>query len=426
MSSQVYSQVPGRSRTAIAGLIVVAIGLATFGSPGRAREPIPSTFAFPSLKGLNYGLPLARDGSWVGTTWLRSDFGFQDHWPDVRDHMSADLDFIQAHHLGQVVRLFIGLDQLMEWDPNRGFSGFRRSSLANFETVLTLFDAHNLRMVAVLYDQEVTSSPGNFRIEALDGRHSTMRTNYLRATQLFLEQFGSRSTVLAWDLFNEAYTSLGPDGNLPMPPAADPVSPHYSNEVVHAFLHELYLIGKQAAPSARFTVSDATLYWNRQLDLWRYSDILDLYDIHIYDDHPSFPDLRGTLDKPFFVGEAGAATLDFHYRDQHIDPGVVRYLLEHAEGAGALAVLVHSISDQNVFPATQDRLTPTGLVLADFTAGRAKTSVWPIVPSGEATVPFVHNQLTDCHTAVSPDRNARPTPKEEQGRSCRLSRSWWT
>jgi len=267
-------------RAAAGTLTVVLLALLTI-EPAPPAVGVAVRPSLPSYKGLNYGVPLTQDGDWVGTAWLRPSA-----WPAVRPAIAADLVFIEQHHLGRVVRLFIALDQLMDWDRSLGFRGFRAAELAHLDETLDLFDAHGIRAVAVLYDQEVISSPGNFRFAALDGRHAAMRDGYLRATEGFLARYRQRATVAAWDLFNEAYASLGTGGGRPRPPAPDPVSPGYQTSTVHSFLHDLYLAARRAAPDAPLTVSDATLYFQPQPDLSLYDDILDFYDVHVYDDHP--------------------------------------------------------------------------------------------------------------------------------------------
>ena len=81
-----------------------------------------------------------------------------------------------------------------------------------------------------------------------------------------------------------------------------------------------------------------------------------------------------------------------HFSDQAVEPGVIQSLLEQGKANGAGAVLVHSIANQNVFPASHDRLTPTGEVLAQFDASAAalsKPSIWPIVEWKDPLVLFV-------------------------------------
>jgi hypothetical protein len=367
--------------------ILAVVGLLFLLTVEPARQTESMAPYLPLFKGLNYGVPLTQSGDWVGTAWLQAD-----RWPQVRPAVNADLDFVERHHLGRVIRLFVAIDQLMYWDTARGFIGFREQELANLDEALDLFDAHGIRVIAVLFDQEVVSSPGNFRFQALDGRHDTMRAGYVRAVGQLMQRLGDRSTVAAVDLFNEAYSSLGTTGGLPRPPAPDPTSPGYPAPVVHQFLKDIYAAAKQANARIPLTVSDATLYWQPQPDLSRYDDILDFYDVHVYDDHPNLSNLRLALDKPYIVGEAGAAVVGEHFTDQAIEAGAVRALLEQGRADGARAVLVHSIANQNVFPRTHDRLTPTGEVLSQFEAGGAalqKPSVWPIVEAKLSLVSFV-------------------------------------
>jgi len=413
---QFRSSNPARLPAALVGLALVAAVLVIFGAPSHQHPPVSTTLHFASAKGLNYGIPLGRGGAWLGTSWLRSGTGNRDNWNQAAPQIAADLDFVQQHHLGKVIRVFIGLDQLMEWNDSTGYTGFHEPSVANFQRVVSLFAAHDLQMIAVLFDQEETASPGNFHFQALDGQHPAMRAGYLQATQEFLARFGSEPTIVAWDLFNEAYGSLGPDAGFPRPPAGDPVSPNYPDPMVHQFLHELYTIAKQAAPDAWFTVSDGNLYVQPVPDLSRFDDVLDFYDLHIYDDHPSLAGLRGALDKPFIVGEAGAALKGDHLHDQRIEPGVVRDFLEHGAGAGALTVLIHSISDQNMFPATHERLTPAGTVLAGFGPAPGETAEWPIVSCGKSTVVFGHRTGTASLTVLGPPDEWSPVGRGGKGR----------
>jgi hypothetical protein len=348
-----------RGRVALAVLAAVAIGVSALVYRGAASTP---ALAAPSQAGLNYGMPHTLDGQWVGTEWLRSS-AIGGSWESTQPALAADLDFIHGHGLGKVIRLFVGLDQTMVWNEHYGFDGFDPGSLQHFGQSLDMLDARGIRAIVVIFDQEVVSSRGNFHFEALDSNHELMRRHYVAALGEFLQRFGSRKTVIGWDLFNEAYNSLGADGGLPRPPHADPVSPNYPDPVVHAWLQDLYRAARQAAPSARFTVSDATdLYWSSNPDLAKYRDVVDFYDVHVYDDNPKYPNWRWLLNKPYIVGEAGASTANQHYDDQAINSRAVTYLLDHAQSAGVSFVLVQGAA----FGPNRETLTPTGAVVADF------------------------------------------------------------
>ena len=331
-------------------------------APGSSPAPGQPGFDLPSIKGLNYGTPKTASGNWLGTRWLRTGSGSDGGWDAAKPRLQADLDFIVAHHLGQVQRLFIGLDQLMVRNSSSGLVRFDDAALRNLDQALDMFDSHQLKVVAVVFDQEEVSSPGNFHFEALDGRHPAMRANYLKAVEQFFGRFGSRPTVAGWDLFNEAYNSLGTEGGLRKPPGDDPVSPNYPTRTVHAWIKDLYQAAKRAAPQAWFTVSDTTeLYWKDRPDTAKYADAVDFYDIHVYDDHPSPKDWQRNLHKPYLIGEVGG-DIDHGFKDQSVNSRVVSFWLSHARELGIQAVLAHS-AEESVYSLRSRTLTPTGRVI---------------------------------------------------------------
>ena len=359
---------PGGRALAAALAVLLAGALGACGAAGPAAvTPAPSSggaaqgqaaLELPSTKGLNYDGPNGANGEWLGTRWLRSGGG----WDTARPGLQADLDFIVSHHLGQVVRVFIGLDQLMVWSASSGFVRFDDAALRNLDQALGMFDARHLKMLAVVFDQEVVSSPGNFHFEALDGRHPAMRASYLTAVDQFFRRFGTRQTVTGWDLFNEAYNSLGREGGLSRPPAGDPVSPNYPDDTVHAWIRDLYQAAKHAAPQAWFTVSDTTeLYWKTPPDTAKYDGAVDFYDIHVYDDHPGVRDWAHSLHKPYLLGEVGG-DIDHGFKQQSINSQVVGFWLSHARELGIRAVLAHS-ADGSVYSLRSGTLTATGRVI---------------------------------------------------------------
>ena len=325
-----------------------------------AAAPAPAgAFVPPSLKGINYDGPSGPNGEWLGTRWLRPGDG---GWAAARPALQADLDFIASHGLGRTVRLFIGLDQLLVWNRSTGFVRFDGEALQNLDRALGMFDAHHLSVIAVVFDQEEAASPGNFHVEALDGRHAEMRANYLAAVEQFFRRYGSRPTVVAWDLFNEAYSSLGREGGLQRPPAQDPVSPGYPDGTVHAWMQDLYRAAKRAAPGAWLTVSDTTeLYWKDPPDTAKYAGAVDFYDVHVYDDHPAARSWSRTLDRPYLLGEVGG-DVDHGLRDQSVNSRVVGFWLSHARELGIRAVLAHS-ADGSVYSLSSGTLSATGRVI---------------------------------------------------------------
>lgn len=340
--------------------LAMACGTPSAGSGARSQAPEGPGPSVPSLNGLNYGEPEGANGEWLGSRWLRSDGDAG--WELAKPRLRADLDFMAAHHLGRTQRLFIGIDQLMVWDANTGFVRFDEAALGHLDEALGMFDARGLRVIAVVFDQEEQSSPGNFHVEALDGRHAAMRAGYLRAVGAFFQRYGARQTVVGWDLFNEAYNSLGQAGGLPRPPAEDPVSPNYPDATVHAWITDLYRAAKQAAPNAWLTVSDTTeLYWKDVPETAKYAGAVDFYDIHVYDDHPSVRDWRRSLDKPYLLGEVGG-DIDHGFKDKSVNARVVSFWYSHARELGVRAVLAHA-ADGAVYSLSSGKVTPTGRVV---------------------------------------------------------------
>jgi hypothetical protein len=355
-------------------IAILALGAAACSAPGGTAQTGAATvaacppaarppFALPTVKGINYGQPAAADGQYLGSSWLRTGTESQPGWESAKPRLQADLDFIAAHRLGQVVRLFVGLDQLMVWDRTTGFVRYDAAALDHLTEALDMFDAHHVRVLAVLFDQEETSSPGNFRFQALDGAHPAMRAGYLKALDAFLRRFGSRPTVAGWDLFNEAYNSLGREGGLSRPPAGDPVSPNYPDAVVQSWIRDLYRTARCAAPRAWFTVSDTTeLYWKTPPDTARYDGAADFYDIHVYDDHPAARDWRQSLHLPYVLGEVGG-DVGHGLQDQSVNSRVVGFWLAQAGPLGITGVLAHA-GGGAVYSLAGGTLTPTGQVVA--------------------------------------------------------------
>src|SRR5215467_4053800 len=129
----------------VAGLALATVLAAVLGSCAAQERG-----RLPSIKGLNYDGPAAANGEWLGTRWLRADGS----WDAARPRLQADLDFIVAHHLGQVQRLFIGLDQVMVWNSSSGFVRFDDAALRHLDEALGMFDSHQLKVIAVVFDQE--------------------------------------------------------------------------------------------------------------------------------------------------------------------------------------------------------------------------------------------------------------------------------
>lgn len=350
--------------------LVLLLGVAGCGRPGTtavAGSPAcPSRTSGPlpllSRKGLNYGTPPGPGGQYLGATWLRSDMGSDDNWSRAQQGLEATLPFIEQEHLGRVLRVFVGLDQIMVWHGEH-FQGLDAAGMDHFRTALRLFRSHGFQVIVVLFDQEEQSSPGNFRYWALDGKHPHLRAGYLEAARVFVTDFAHDPTIAAWDLFNEPYNNLSTDGGLPTPPAPDPVTAGYSEQVVHQWMVDLYDAAKCAAPEDWFTFSDSTALGSHRPDPGLYSDCVDFYDIHMYEPQPYLHDWKTFLRKPIILGEVGAPRTAGSEPNQRLNAQVVGFWLTHARQAGVAAVLVQDEKGV-VYTPNLTRLTPTGVALS--------------------------------------------------------------
>jgi hypothetical protein len=370
----------GRWRVAAAAMAVALIagtacGTRVFETLNHARnqvvppaapspEPRPcsnapqATFTVPSYKGLNYGAPDTINGDYVGLQWLRSGTGTEDHWAQTKPRLQADLDFFQQQHMGRVIRIFVGLDQAMIFDPNTGFQGFYPQVLDNLDQALQMIGAHDMKALVVLLDNEPPKTNlGEFRFEALDGKHQQMHDGYLKAVGIFMTRFGANPNVVGWDLFNEAYNSLSDAGGLP--------PPRYDRLTVHQWLRDLYHAAKCAAPSAWFTVSDATeLFHKDPPDADPYNGAVDFLDVHIYENSANLPSWK-FLHMPIIIGEAASQLDSTFVPDKTKDAAALTAMLQRAGPAGASAVLAHA-QDSLLFTRTPRRLTAAGLVIANY------------------------------------------------------------
>jgi hypothetical protein len=346
-------------------LTILVDGCASAPSPTRSPTAVANTTSrqlqFPSFKGIDYAVPRAQNGLYVGTEWLGVK-GTRASWAEVRPSIVADANFMRQNHLGNVLRISIGLDQLVQWNDQMQYVGLDELGLQHFADALSIFAENDIKIIGILFLQEDPDSAGNFRFQALDGNHPNMRSGYLKAEADFLRRFGGNPTIVAWDIFNEAYNVLTLDGGITEATARAKHLPTYSDQVVYTWLQDLYHTAKKAAPDAWFTVSDATDLYRARPNLSKYAGVVDYYDIHVYDDHPHIGNWKTQFDKPFIIGEAGAS----QFRNQAANAPAVQTILDEAWQAGAKAVLLHSIEDHNLFPASRIGLTASGNILAAF------------------------------------------------------------
>ena len=194
---------------ALAGLV---LGL-TFAQTARLGIARAAPALSVSYTGMDYYTPseyFSGCGRW---TWLTSCYTNNSNGQTPQQQVSSDTSFMVSASQGGFQRVWISLDQLMNWDSTNGYQGYNVQYLANLDDALARFHAHGIKVDLVLLSWEDGATDAyQFHPEALDGNHAAMRSNYLQAVRDFVAHMAANSTdvatVAVMDLENEAYYQL--------------------------------------------------------------------------------------------------------------------------------------------------------------------------------------------------------------------------
>jgi len=344
-----------------------------------------------SYTGTNYYQPtdyFNHCGYW---TWLTSCYTNSSSGPSAQSQVAQDAQFIAANGLGTFQRVWISLDQLMNWDSTNGYQSYNLSYLANVDDMLHRMAQSGIKVDLVLltYSQG-TGAANQFHPESVDGLHSSMRANYLRAVRDFLAHVAGdatdASTIAVVDLQNEAYYQLEAYFNNPSNLGAFTQCQSGSggtdwgcvdNTIIHPWVNDLYTTAKSAAPGLLYTISDAGGMLNANSTEQQQRENLypvDVYDIHVYNNSPASDPARWAsgrlLNKPWFAGEAGCGVgnTGCTYNGTNAAP-IDTWWLDNLGADGAQAVLVEEASTAFTFPngPYTPTLTATGLVIRQAT-----------------------------------------------------------
>lgn len=299
--------------------------------------------------------------------------------------LTYDLDFMQQQDVGGFSRVWVSLDQLMRWNQSTGFSGFVPARLHHLDAALSAFDAKHLKVDLVVYAYEKASGwRHEFRPEALNGDHRSMRTNYLQALRLFIGHLASKKsdeqTVGVVDLMNEPYFQLERYFDTPKTlgvyracrTAASKVSSScVDTRIIHPWLEALYKTARSVSHAFLYTESDS----GRLLDTnaadqahWMSMYPVDVYDIHLYDSAPWKHTNRWAtalhLKKPWFSGEVGCDSGDIGctYSGTNAAP-VDQWWLDNLGKYRAQSVLLEDRGTVWSYPSGTATLTATGKIL---------------------------------------------------------------
>ncbi|HEV3310732.1 MAG TPA: hypothetical protein VG815_09455 [Chloroflexota bacterium] len=357
--------------------------------------PAPRHLGLPPT-GLDYYEPTGyfsgcSDWTWLSTACFRDRPASLGSGSDrVSDSavLASDLSFVHAAHLGRLLRVWVSLDQLMRWNAKDGFSGFVPARLANLDAALQSFSRHHVKVDLVLfvYSRAKQSTWVNqFRPQALDGLHETMRARYLLALRFIIQHLAGNSsdarTVKVIDLQTEPYFQLeqyfrsaASVGVFISCLNSGTVSTScVDQKIIDPWVTDMYRTARAASTHFLYTESDTGRLLSTSptaQSYWMSMYHVDVYDIHMYDSAPwNHESLWATalhLRKPWFVGEAGCASgaAACTYGGLRAGP-VDQWWLTNLPRYRAQSVLIESHVTLWSYPSgyRSQSLTVTGIVL---------------------------------------------------------------
>lgn len=277
-------------------------------SPAEAHAFI--THSGVNLPWINYGWDLGAN------PWGGEPGGFYAN----RASLEADFAYMRANHI-KLCRVFLFGDfrSGLERDGDGHIVGLDPYVVPDMETLIDVAMTNNIRLIPVLMDctlaDEITHENGTPVGEYPEYiTNATFKEQLLtNALQPFLEQFGERETVYAWDIMNE-------------PRLATAVS----QSDILAFVEDVAAMIRISAPEARLTVG----HYDRYHLAEHGNAVTDLTQIHYYENMSTYWDFNTPAleisDKPTFFGE--------------VQPEQIEYKLNTALSNGYAGILFWSLN----------------------------------------------------------------------------------
>jgi hypothetical protein len=290
-----------------------AVSAATAVVTAPSPSPSPGIFSPATAGGMDYvdpitsGAPSPCGSHW---TWLTSCYASYN-----QAVLQKDINFIAANHLGKFQRVWLSIDQLFGcFDATTGFCGYNPTYLANLDDALARFHSAGIQVDIVLFAQ---GGLNHFHFEALDGKHATMRQNYINAVSQLVARLAANptdaATVALIDFQNEVYfqNEYALTGKV-IWNGSTCSSSCLDQNVILPWIKDLYAAAKAAAPNFLYTASDTKRLMDSP-NTWQPMYPVDVYDVHFYKDDPwnyasGYAAAAATFTKPWFAGEVGCAT----------------------------------------------------------------------------------------------------------------------
>jgi len=366
---------------AIVAYLVFAIAQpnsAPVAGAGSIRLPIGYT-------GVDYYWPTEYFTHCQDLEWLQSSCYDNASMPDsARQQLLSDLNFVQTNKIASTMRVWISLDQLMNWNPSTGFAGFTPGALSNVDDMLSIFHQYGIRVVLVLYTYSSGNVADQFQPRALDGRHAAMRAGYVTALRQFMVHLEANATDVATAPFieiqNEPYyqleTYFADPSNLgafrsTCAPEGKTDWGCVDRRIIHPWLVDLYHAARQAAPTGFYYSFSDTGRLFEDYNYWSKMYPGDIINEHVYDStpwlHASLYKRGRQFRKPWIVTEAGCDSGDVActYVGQPAGPGQQsaiapdEWWLQHLGRDGAQSVMLESHVTLWTYPDGPASATPT-------------------------------------------------------------------
>jgi hypothetical protein len=252
-----------------------------------------------SRTGVNYYDPTSYFTHCADFTYLtQSCWNNQSIADPPRQQLLSDLKFVTSQHIGSLQRVWISLDQLMLWNPQSGFDGWRPGALHRVDDMLAIYRQFHVQVILVLFVYDGVSGWKNqFHPEAVDGQHAAMRAGYLRAEKQFLRHISQNPTDVAAmpvvELATEVYYQLemffdNPDRLGAFQNCRSGSRTNWDcvdRTIIHPWLKDLYRTARSASTAFLYTFADTGrlfhdyAYWNSMYPQ-------DVIDEHLYDNAP--------------------------------------------------------------------------------------------------------------------------------------------
>ena len=234
------------------------------------------------------------------------DQTFSTVYRKCRASIFFDIEFLAGYGI-RTARIFPMVSQFLNADGASG--SFLNEYIANLDEVIAAFGAHGIKLHVVLNSlRDCKQSKGYFDYQLLNNRGS--QDAYLAGVAAFLSRYRDNTTIVSYDLFNEASALMTDYVRSTIRPSGDCLTS--TNDDIADFLRRLYGMAKAVDRRHAFTFSFSGAD-RIHLAIYRayFQDITDIFDLHFYvpagqlSNRAEYTEALAEIRKPVIYGEAG-------------------------------------------------------------------------------------------------------------------------